>query len=112
MGKIMKTNVQQTSVEAYHSHEHKATQMERIARWMLYHHTPQGHTIGEVAAGLKMEKSTVSARMNALKKMDPVYLDLAEYDMLKTCSRKCRVSSITCQAWVLAPRGVQLQLFN
>lgn len=108
----MKTNVQQTSIDAYHDHPDKGGQCERIARWMLYANRPEGWTIGEVSRKLGMEKSTVSGRFNDLKKMDTVMVDFAEYDMLQVSKRKCTVSGITCQAWVLAPRGTQLELFN
>ena len=61
----MKTRVQITSVEAFHKLVNKEGQKYRI-----FQHIEENapFSIGEIAKGLNMEKSTVSARINELSK--------------------------------------------
>jgi len=106
----MKTQVTQTSIEAYHAHQGKQTQCERIARHILAHAGPTGITLNEIAVDLNMREHVVSARLNALKKMQTVYVDFAEYEMQMTGKRKSRVSGMKNEAWALLPKVGQLEM--
>lgn len=106
----MKTQVTQTSIAAYHAHQHKQTQVERIARHILAHAGEQGITLNEIAADLRMRESTVAGRLNELKKMQTVYVDFAEYEMQMTGKRKSRVSGVKNEAWALIPKVGQIKL--
>lgn len=59
----MKTNVADTSVGAYHQLRHKDTQTKRIYEYVENHGSA---TISMIANKLGMEKSTTSARVNAM----------------------------------------------
>lgn len=59
----MKTNVRDTSIEAFYKLKNKESQSYRI---FLYIEEYAPCSLGEVAKALKLEKSTVSARMNEL----------------------------------------------
>ena len=100
----MKTKVTQTSIAAYHAHQGKQTQVERVARYILANAGAHGVTLNEIAHGLSMKENTVSARFNFLKKMKTVYVDFAEYKMQMVCKRKSRVSGVTNEAWALVPK--------
>lgn len=109
----MRTNARQTSRAAYHSLQHVGSQEERIARLLAYHET--GLTIGEVAQKLRMEKSTVSARLNGLrftkgKEARRFLLDHAEMEVAETGKRKCTISGVTCLTWTVQPAGQPAQL--
>lgn len=113
--------IQATSRAAYHSLTKKESQEERVARMLLYY-TSRGldATIGELAHALKMEKATVSARLNGLRYLnakDPdnpanrrwFLIDGAE--MVVECSqvRKCTRSNVRCMAWKVVPASTVLQ---
>ena len=104
---------QQTSRASYHSLQNVGSQEDRIARLLAYHST--GLTIGEVAQKLRMEKSTVSARLNGLrftksKEARRFLLDHAEMEVAETGKRKCTISGITCLTWTVQPAGQPAQL--
>lgn len=106
----MKTQVTQTSIAAYHAHQHKETQVERIARHILAHAGEIGITLNEIAADLKMEKSTVAPRLKALKDMEIIYVDFAEYTLEMVGKRKSRVSGVENEAWALIPKTGQIKM--
>lgn len=103
----MKRAVTQTSISAYHAHQGKQTQVERIARHILAHAGPAGITLNEIATDLRMRESTVAGRLNELKKMPTVYVDFAEYRMQMVGKRKSRISGVTNEAWALIPKTEQ-----
>lgn len=96
----MRTAVAATSVAAYRcpvqgfESGQEATILDHVAR--------RGEsTIGEIAHALQMEKSTVSARQNKLRK---------DGLLVFGTPRKCRISGITCKPVKLPAR--QLGLFQ
>ena len=106
-------SAQPTSRAAYHSLQHVGSQEERIARLLAYHSA--GLTIGEVGQELRMEKSTVSARLNGLrftksKERRRFLLDGAEMQVVETGKRKCSASGVTCLTWTVQPAGQPAQL--
>lgn len=80
----MRTAVRETSIKAFHGHGHKLTQCERILA--LVDSGRGSWSIGEVAAALGMEKSTVSARINSL---------LHDKSLVERPERKDKLSGIT-----------------
>lgn len=114
----MSNRVTSTSRAAFHNIAHVDTQEARIVRLVLYY-TQQGHdlTLGEIARILRMEKSTVSARLNGLRNNRDgsrrvFLLDGAEYEVFQNGTRKCSLSGVRCAAWQILPAvaPVQLQL--
>lgn len=110
----MGTNVQNTSIAAYHGLQHKDTQETRIAR-LLADTRINGLTIGEVARILHMEKSTVSARINGLRNLPNgdrrvFLLDGCECEVFNAGKRKCSQSGVTCIAWQVLPAVANAQL--
>ena len=102
---------QPTSRAAYHGLQFKDSQETRIARLL----SAQSCTIGEIAATLRMEKSTVSARVNGLrflknKDRRVFLLDGCECEVFSDGKRKCSRSGITCIAWRLLPAVANPQL--
>lgn len=70
----MRTNVATTSIEAFHAHEGSgkaSTQRGRILDYMQ-DSLLRDWSIGELAHALRMEKSTISARLNELLKAGEV----------------------------------------
>lgn len=106
----MKTQVTQTSIAAYHDHQHKQTQIERVARHIMAKAGEAGITLNEIAADLKMEKSTVAPRLKSLKDMQTVYIDLAEYTLEMVGKRKSLVSGVENEAWALIPKTGQIKM--
>lgn len=104
------SNVTQTSIQAYHAHQHKQTQVARVARHILAHAGQHGITLNEIAADLKMRESTVSGRLKELKNMETVYIDFAEYKMQMIGKRKSRITNVTNEAWALVPKTGQMQI--
>ena len=85
--------VQQTSKEAYRdpASSFEDTQIDVI--WILMRkHASVTWSISEVAFQLHMEKSTVSARMNMMKKLGK--LEFAG-------KRKSRITNVTVETWRL-----------
>ncbi len=80
----MRTAVRETSIRAFHGHTGKLTQCERILA--LIDSGRGSWSIGEVAAALGMEKSTVSARLNSL---------LHDGLLVERTERKDKISGIT-----------------
>lgn len=96
----MRTAVATTSIDAYHGavanfeSSQESVILDFIAR--------RGEsTIGEIARALDMEKSTVSARQNSLRKAG---------QLVQGAARKCRISGVTCKPVKLPAR--QLGLFQ
>ncbi len=117
----MKTDVQSTSIAAYHTLQTKEQQKERIARFILQEtKSARWAWIGKVAGALGMEKSTVSARMHDLKTMtengDPIILDSVEYEIKFAGKVMDSTTGVTVQAWALLrkaqPTGEQLTMFQ
>ncbi len=114
----MLTDVQPTSIAAYHALASKEYQVERIARYILSETKPARWAwIGKVACVLRMEKSTVSARMNELRKTG-IVLDGQKYRMVQmglVQYQPTPMRKVTVQAWALvldqpASNGVQIQI--
>lgn len=94
----MHTKVQETSINSYHSLQHKETQTDKILEYI----TLRGKaTRGMIAKALKMEKSTVSARVHPLihgAYKNGIMTDfpkLEEFEPEKEIARKCPVSGIS-----------------
>lgn len=96
----MRTEAAATSIRAYHVHVpgFKERQHKRIVDYLTAHGPS---TIGEIAKGLGMEKSTVSGRQKELR--DEGFLVFAS-------ERKCSISGIRCKPlWFPA---IQMGLFQ
>ena len=112
----MKTAVQQTSIEAFHRLTDKARQTARIAQFIL-DETKEGRaaSIGKVSRRLHIQTSTVSARMNDLKKAG-IRLGVRDYVMQREADAKDTVTQVTVQAWSLrlkvVPVGEQMSMFG
>ena len=90
----MKTNAAKTSINAYHRlNPDLISQQEKTVISFIAKNG--ACTIGEIAHGLGMEKSTISARQNNLREKGVLCFDTR---------RKCRVSGITCQPLDLISR--------
>lgn len=100
--------VTQTSRAAYAAHHHIETQTARIARHILKHATAAGLSISEISAALGMQNSTVSARLNTLKKQPEIHIDGAAYRLVLAQVRPSRVSSRQNEAWILQPITAQI----
>ena len=96
----MITNVSETSINAYHGRvqSFKSTQEDAILDYITKHGES---TIGEIAYALGMEKSTVSARQNSLRKDGSLVLG---------SQRKCNRSGVICNPVKLP--SAQLGLFQ
>ena len=84
----MRTACQDTSIAAFKNYVvpySKAGQEQRIIDFIT-RHGPS--TIGEIAKGLDMEKSTVSARQNGLRKAGALVFGI---------ERHCAISGIKCK---------------
>ena len=85
--------ISQTSIQAYHGLKNETTQAERIYEYVVDH---GACTIAMIAKGLKMEKSTVSARVNGLvhgtRKQTEPKLEFSHID-------KCPVTGIVAKHW-------------
>lgn len=101
-----KIMVTQTSRAAYAAHQHIETQAARIARHIRNHATAAGLSISEISQALGMQNSTVSARLNALKKME-INIDGAAYRLTLAQVRPSRVSARQNEAWILQPITAQ-----
>ena len=101
--------VTQTSRAAYAAHHHIETQTARIARHILKHATAAGLSISEISAALGMQNSTVSARLNTLKKQPEIHIDGAAYRLVLAQVRPSRVSASQNEAWILQPITKQTQ---
>ena len=95
----MRTNVQETSIRAFHGHAGiSASQRARIVA--LIESGRGNWSIGEIAQALSMQKSTVSARVNEL---------LQDGCLEERAKRKDKVSGITIRPVALpAVQGVLL----
>lgn len=82
----MRTQAAATSIAAYHGvvQSFASTQEAAVLAYVERHGES---TIGEIAQGLRMEKSTVSARQNSLRKAG---------ELMQGAVRKCRISGINC----------------
>lgn len=97
----MRTAVQDTSIGAFHTvvPDFEGAQFQRILNY-ISQYGPS--TIGEIAHGLNMEKSTVSARQNALRQAKQLTLEIDR--------RHCKISGVLCN--VLKFPQAQGSLFN
>jgi len=96
----MRTAVSESSINAYYSivPAFENGQESAILNFIAKHGES---TIGEIAHALRMEKSTVSARQNSLRKSGRLVFGL---------QRKCRRSGVMCNPVKLP--AAQLGLFN
>lgn len=93
----MKTNVADTSVMAFYGLTHKQTQTDRIYEFI---EDRGSATIAMIARNLGMEKSTVSARVNAM--VNGVYKDEKELQRPSlefSWKGKCPVTGVTAKFW-------------
>lgn len=98
----MRTAVRQTSIDAYHDHARAgraAGQREKILNFI--ERASGNWSIGEIASALKMEKSTVSARLNEL---------LAAKELEERPKRKDRLSGVTVRPVALPAVQGRLEL--
>jgi predicted ArsR family transcriptional regulator len=82
---MMLINQTETAIDSFHAHHGKsAAQRERVLRFI---ESRSGDwSIGEIARGLSLEKSTVSARLNEL---------LTTGELVAKPKRKDRISGVT-----------------
>lgn len=95
----MKTAVQDTSISNYYTRVVPDLQDKQEQRIVAFISAHGPSTIGEIASGLGMEKLTVSARQNKLRK-DGV--------LIFGDRRKCKESHVTCKPLKLHPGQVEL----
>ena len=86
----MLTNVQETSIDAYHSRSRRSGSKAQCDRIVEYVERAGTATIAEIAQALHIEKSSVSARRNELIAAGRLVLLDEE--------RKCKVTNRTVQA--------------
>lgn len=86
----MRTQVAETSIAVYRGHVVPDFEDNQCARVLAYIARHGESTIGEIASGLGMEKSTVSARQNKLRQ-DGHLLD--EGPTAALCGRSLRSGS-------------------
>lgn len=96
----MKTNVADTSIGAYHGLQHRQTQEDRIYAYVEQH---ESATIRMVAHALHMEISTVSARINGLRKKKALEYSHTDKDP---------ITGIQAKYWRPYSGDAQMELFN
>ena len=98
----MRTSVQPTSIGAYHEHHRTGQASQQQARILQFiTHCGGDWSVGELAHVLKLEKSTVSARVNEL------LYDI--HELVECPKRKDRISGILIRPVKLPP--FQLRMF-
>lgn len=111
---MMKTNVQPTSIAAYHTHDAKQKQIEQFARFVLAR-TEAGQRTWDrlVFRETGMLPNTVSARRNDLLEMGVIELDGAKYRIVDSGKSKDPITrkTINTYALILAGDNPQLTLF-
>lgn len=109
----MKTNVTATSVRAFHQLEGKQTLHVKILA-LLSTSLLKGLTINEIANRLNLERSTVSARLNELKKMEHFIWNNKLSRLYLVATRKSMESKVQGEAWGIqdATQPTQLKLFE
>lgn len=102
-----KTAVTATSRRAYHS-EDRSTILHSIARYILSQKQHKKSTsIGAISRALNMDKSSVSDRLNDLKKMKSIILDAKEYILVSTGVERDPVTKKTVEMWTLERVDIQ-----
>lgn len=97
----MKTLVTQTSIEAYHQLNLSELQAEVLKAIRV-----QGETcIADIAAFLNMERSTVAARLNELKHLEPSPIQFVG-------KRKSNRTGILSEHYGIRPREFKESLFD
>lgn len=96
----MRTEVAATSIAAYRGPV-QGFESGQEATILAYVARRGESTIGEIAHALQMEKSTVSARQNSLRKAG---------QLVQGPARKCHISGVTCKP-VKMP-AAQMALFQ
>lgn len=97
----MQTNVQETSIQCYHSHQQQfKTQEEIIYDWIATHNKP-APTRREIAKAINLETSSVAGRVNEL---------LAKKLIEESGKRKCSITGIRASTLIITP--TQKKLFN
>ena len=96
----MKINQADTAIDHFHlciEHSLDLSLQERVYNYIVDHPRKPDWTIGELAHGLELDKSTVSARRNEMLKL--CILERGE-------KRACSISGITCETVRLRCCGV------
>lgn len=104
-----------TSLEAYHTHERRITDVERLARYILARtQAGQRSWIAQAARDLHMDKSAVSGRRNDLEKMESIMLDGIEYKLIEAGISHDPITRKRCMTYalVLKKDSPQLSLFQ
>lgn len=110
----MKTNVQATSIAAYHTHAGKQKEVERFARFVL-EKTKAGQRVFDkmLKREIGMDANLASARRNEIEKAGYIFLDGAKYRLIDTGKAKDpitrkKVNTYQLTLWADSP---QLELF-
>lgn len=110
----MKTNVAQTSIEAYYSLDHSTVRGKVAGEILRLTEAGYRSWIGKLAANLGLEKSTVSGRFNELKKQPFQYN--GQWYRLEFAGKvpvKSGVRTITVETWGMrkcaAPQPIEQQ---
>ena len=111
----MKQNVTETSIEAYYTLDHNTTKYKVAAEIIRLTEKGERAWIGKVAKNIGMEKSSVSGRLNELKK-EPFVLDGRTYRLVFSGKQKDyqagRITTVETWAAVLSnPVGQQAKMF-
>lgn len=111
----MKTNVTETSIQAYHSHTGKQRQIEEFARFVLTR-TKEGKRTWDrlVYREIGMLPNTVSARRNDINDMGIIEIDGINYRIEYTGKSRDPITrqNVNTYALVLAGDAKQLELFG
>lgn len=109
------TQVTQTSIEAYHTHDAKRKQVEQFARYVLARTEAGKRTWDrQVYRDTGLLPNTVSARRNDLEKMGVIELDGKKYRLIDSGVSHDPITRkrINTYGLVLANDNPQLQLFQ
>lgn len=91
----MRTQVTETSIDAYHSRSRRTIGQLQCDRIVEYVERAGSATIAEIAKALSMEKSSVSARRNEL---------IAAGRLVQGVRRQCAVTGRSVQSVELPPK--------
>lgn len=104
-----------TSINAYHTHQNRPTDVERLARYIL-ERTRIGKRswIAQAARDLNMDKSSVSGRRNDLEKAGGITLDGIEYVLIEAGISRDPITKKKCMTYALVLKNdsPQLSLFE
>lgn len=101
---VRQQQVTDTSIDAYYSLTQKEKQERRIAEFILSRSLDgKPSWIRQIARDLQMESSTVSARLNALKKCSTFVSEAGTYILIWNSKQKDPVTGVTADAWMFNP---------